>query len=103
MKSYGVTIRIKPLQQYFDIVLFVYRFLILPLAPFGGVKNKDTYRIDPSVQREGEKETNLCHHEPTFPIPFPLLVTSFYFLKEYLGLHNSLLLRRDGGMVWLIS
>ena len=49
MKSYGVTIGIKPLQQYFDIVLFVYRFFILPLAPFGGVKNKDTYRIDPSV------------------------------------------------------
>ena len=96
-----MTIRIKPLQQYFEIVLFVYRFFILPLAPFGGVKNKDTYRIDPSVQREGEKETNLCHHEPTFPIPFLLLVTltSFYLWKEYLGLRNSLLLRRDGGMV----
>ena len=35
MKSYGVTIQMKPLQQYFPIVFFVYRFYeILALAPF---------------------------------------------------------------------
>ena len=41
MKSYRVTIQMKPLQQYFHIVLLVYRFCkILALAPFGSERVK---------------------------------------------------------------